>query len=118
MDKIIEKFLQLTQYTYIHGEEYQLEKFLPDNLQKDEVGNYFIEIGESETMFCSHLDTAAFEKEKVTHDFFKNDKGHLFVGTTGETVKYSYIDFFSLKFSSLFFILDEIKLRVINSSGT
>lgn len=92
MDKIIEKFLQLTQYTYIHGEEQQLEKFLPDNLQKDEVGNYFIEIGESETMFCSHLDTAAFEKEKVTHDFFKNDKGHLFVGTTGETVKYSYID--------------------------
>lgn len=86
MNKIIEKFLQLTEYTWGYGQEHELLKYLPQNVKEDEEGNYFIEIGETETMFCAHLDTVAWEKEKVKHNFFKNEKGHLFVGTSGDTV--------------------------------
>ena len=89
-NKIIEKFIELTDYTYIYGDEHELKKHLPENTQTDEGGNYFLEIGESDTMFCSHLDTAAWEKEKVQHDYFKNEKGDIFVGTTGETYTYTY----------------------------
>lgn len=89
-NKLIEKFIQLTRYTYPHGSEEELVKFLPQNLEKDEAGNYFLKIGESETMFCCHLDTVGFQKEKVQHEFFKNEKGHLFVGTSGETVTRTY----------------------------
>lgn len=92
MNKIIEKFLQLTEYTWGYGQEHELLKYLPQNVKEDEEGNYFIEIGETETMFCAHLDTVAWEKEKVRHDFFKNDKGHLFVGTTGDTVSRTFKD--------------------------
>lgn len=91
-NKNIDLFLKLTEYTWGYGQEHELLKYLPKGIKEDEEGNYFIEIGETETMFCSHLDTVAWEKEKVRHDFFKNEKGHLFVGTTGDTVTRSYTD--------------------------
>lgn len=89
MNKIIKKFIELTNYTYIYGEEDQLEKHLPDNILMDSIGNYFIKIGNSDTMFCSHLDTAAYVNEKVEHEFWKS-KGKLFVGTKGDIIKKTY----------------------------
>ena len=90
MNKLIEKFIELTQYTYVYGEESLLKKYLPPNVETDSAGNYFLEIGETETMFCCHLDTAAFYSEKVEHDFWKDKNGHLFVGTTGDTIERQY----------------------------
>lgn len=84
--EVLDKFIELTKWTYVLGEEYQLESFLPSNLSKDEIGNYFIKIGESDTMFCSHLDTAAVEKEKVIHVRAKNKQGDLMIGTDGRTL--------------------------------
>ena len=83
---ILKTFLDLTDYTYIIGEEAELLPKLPKELEEDSQGNYFLKIGESETMFCSHLDTAAFEKEKVVHDVFKTKKGDTGVATSGDTL--------------------------------
>lgn len=83
---VLNKFIELTKWTYIMGEESQLERFLPSNLKKDDVGNYFIKIGESDTMFCSHLDTAAFKKEKVVHVRHKNKQNHVIMATDGTTL--------------------------------
>ncbi|MFO8231341.1 MAG: hypothetical protein R6U20_01615 [Longimonas sp.] len=44
-----------------------LKKFLPDNIQTDQHGNYFIKIGESKTVFCSHLDVYSKKYERVFH---------------------------------------------------
>ncbi|MFW6226200.1 MAG: hypothetical protein ACOC3V_04525 [bacterium] len=78
---ILKTFLSLTDYTYTLGDEDQLLDRLPSNVEKDSVGNYFLKIGESETMFCSHLDTAAHKKEKVEHDVFTTKGGDIGVGT-------------------------------------
>jgi len=86
MIDIQQKFLDLTDYTYIYGDEDQLLDRLPENLIKDEVGNWYLEIGKSETMFCCHLDTAAHKKEKVIHDIFRTTAGDVGIGTTGNTI--------------------------------
>lgn len=64
---IKDTFLKLTEYTIPFEHEYKLEKYLPKDIQKDSVGNYFIEIGESTTLFTTHLDTYCQEYEKVNH---------------------------------------------------
>lgn len=83
---ILETFISLTDYTYCFGEEHELLPKLPKELKEDSQGNYYMEIGETETMFCCHLDTAAWEKEKVTHDVFKTKKGDTGIGTSGDTI--------------------------------
>ena len=83
---ILKTFLSLTDYTYTLGDEHELEDRLPNNILRDAIGNYFLKIGDSETMFCSHLDTAAFKKEKVIHDVFKTKGGDTGVGTDGSTL--------------------------------
>jgi hypothetical protein len=60
-------FLKLTEYTIPFGTETDIEHLLPPGWRKDNIGNYFYEIGESETLFTSHLDTASDKKEKVNH---------------------------------------------------
>ena len=65
--KILDTFLQLTKQTYPHGTEDELRGFLPKNIKRDEFGNYFLEIGKTNTMFTSHLDTASYDKSSVTH---------------------------------------------------
>lgn len=60
-------FLQLTSYTVPYGTEQDIEHLLPIGWNKDSIGNYFYEIGKSETLFTSHLDTACDKKEKVNH---------------------------------------------------
>jgi hypothetical protein len=69
---IKEKFLELTSRTYPHGTEEDVFPLLNSELQKDEFGNLFIKIGESDVMFTSHLDTATSALTAVTHVFDGN----------------------------------------------
>jgi hypothetical protein len=65
-------FLQLTEYTIPYGYEEELEPILMENipgLQKDSFGNYHITIGDSRTLFTSHLDTYSKRHEKINHVF-------------------------------------------------
>lgn len=66
---IKEKFLELTSRTYPHGTEEDVFPLLNSELQKDEFGNHFIKIGESDVMFTSHLDTATSALTTVNHVF-------------------------------------------------
>lgn len=69
---IKEKFLELTSKTYPHGTEGDLFPILfstVDGLQVDEFGNLFIQIGQSDVMFTSHLDTATSALSVVNHVF-------------------------------------------------
>jgi len=69
---IKEKFLELTNRTYPHGTEEELFPILfntVDGLEKDEFGNLFIKIGDSDVMFTSHLDTATSAKTPINHVF-------------------------------------------------
>lgn len=78
----IEKtFLKLTEKTYPHGTEAELEKYLPKNIQKDNWGNYFLEIGDSDTMFTCHLDTCCYHQSIVKH--VKQDN---FIQTDGSSI--------------------------------
>jgi hypothetical protein len=74
-------FLKLTSKTYPYGTENQLIPFLPEGCQIDEVGNYFIKIGESNTLFTCHLDTCCSTQEDVTHIVESK-----FVRTDGTTI--------------------------------
>lgn len=73
-------FLQLTKKTYPHGHEEKLKGFLPNNILTDKHGNYYLKIGESETIFACHLDTVSKEHTKVKHIFDEN-----FIKTNGKT---------------------------------
>jgi hypothetical protein len=78
MIDIKDKFLELTSKTYPHGKEDELIPFLPDNLQRDIHGNFYIRIGETSTMFTSHLDTATQADTNIVHvfdeDMIRTDK--------------------------------------------
>jgi hypothetical protein len=70
---IPEVFIELTNNTYPHGTEniiadkmFKLGLF-PEGIDMDEHGNYFCKIGESRTIFASHLDTVSKVHEPVTH---------------------------------------------------
>lgn len=69
---IKETFLKLTRHTYPHGYEHGLFDLLPQNLEMDEFGNLSIKIGQSDTMFTSHLDTATSANVPVNHVFEGN----------------------------------------------
>lgn len=80
-DFVYEVFLRLTSRTVPYGEEDRLmdevSKLFPEKIQKDIHGNYFYKVGESRTIFASHLDTVSNRYETVTHvfdgDFIKTD---------------------------------------------
>lgn len=78
---IRETFLKLTQYTYPHGTESKLKPYLPKGFQEDDFGNYFIKIGESDTMFTCHLDTCSSKHQIVNHVI-----GSKFIKTDGKTI--------------------------------
>jgi len=78
---IKQMFLNLTQYTIPHGKEDTLSKYMPAGSQRDEFGNYHITIGNSETLFTSHLDTCCTKYEKVNHVIDGNK-----IGTDGTTI--------------------------------
>lgn len=60
-------FLNLTQYTVPYEYEFTLRKYLPEGATEDEHGNFCVTIGESTTLFTSHLDTASLTCERVRH---------------------------------------------------
>lgn len=71
-DFVFEIFLRLTSRTCPYGFEDDLVRdvmsnILPDDIQKDQHGNYFYKIGESRTIFASHIDTVSKEYLKVSH---------------------------------------------------
>lgn len=67
---IRETFLGLTDRTYPHGHECDLFKLLPQDLEIDEFGNLYKEIGDKpSTMFACHLDTATSALTVVNHEF-------------------------------------------------
>ncbi len=84
---ILETFLRLTNRTYPYGTEDELvqsmidQGIFPKELQKDVNGNYFLKIGESRTIFASHLDTACKDATSVTHVFDGK-----FIKTDGKTI--------------------------------
>jgi hypothetical protein len=67
-------FVNLTKFTYTHGKEFLLEKYLPKGFEKDRFDNYFYKIGDSETMFTCHLDTATSKFEKVNHQLTEREE--------------------------------------------
>lgn len=76
-----ENFLKLTEYTIPFGYESDIEHLLPSGWKKDSVGNYYYQIGSSETLFTSHLDVATDEKVKINHVI----KGNI-IKTDGTTI--------------------------------
>lgn len=77
-------FIKLTNYTIPFGKEKLLEKHLPSGFKKDNIGNYYYEIGNSETLFTSHLDTFSKKYEKVNHVIDEDDP--YIISTDGKTI--------------------------------
>jgi hypothetical protein len=81
-----EVFLKLTSKTYPHGHEHVIAEemlklgLFPEETVRDVHGNYFLKIGESKTIFASHLDTVSKTFTKVTHKFDGD-----FIRTDGKT---------------------------------
>lgn len=80
-------FLSLTTKTYPHGNEEDVMQFMPKSeLTKDEWGNYYKVIGNSDTMFTSHLDTAdRGEGKKVSILSYEKDGDEMFM-TDGTSI--------------------------------
>jgi hypothetical protein len=81
-------FLNLTKKTVPYSFEHTLKKYLPEGIQEDAHENYFIRIGESETLFTSHLDTyvpfyepSPYAQKDVNHVI----KGNI-ISTDGTTI--------------------------------
>lgn len=80
-----ETFISLVTETYPMGHEEEVVKYLPDNLERDSHGNYWAVIGDSDTCFTCHLDTASRTKSRVGlvsytkdgQDFIKTDENSI-----------------------------------------
>ncbi len=83
-DDVKYTFIRLVQETYPHGHEDELDKFLPD-VETDEFGNRYKIIGESKTMFTSHLDTQSEEKSEISL-FTRQDGESEIIHTDGNTI--------------------------------
>lgn len=77
-------FISLVTETYPHGHEEGVYKYLPD-LNQDKYGNLYKIIGESDTLFTSHLDTASRDKSDVVL-LEKNKNGQVFIMSDGTTI--------------------------------
>jgi hypothetical protein len=79
-------FLSMVNKTYPHGHGEEVLEFLPNDLQKDKFGNYYKIIGESKTMFTSHLDTADMKQMITTLYSYEDDDGNEIICTDGTSV--------------------------------
>lgn len=77
-------FLELTEYTIPFGKENTLEPILPNGWKKDSVGNYYYEIGKSETLFTTHLDTYSKEYKKIKR--YQDSEDEYIIFTDGNTI--------------------------------
>lgn len=72
---VVDAFLKLTDHTYPHGTEELLVKkmkadgIFPEGARADRHGNYIVEVGQSRTVFTSHLDTVSRAYSPVSHVF-------------------------------------------------
>jgi len=72
---IFNAFVKLTSMTCPYGYEDQLVKemttrgLFPKEMSRDVHGNYFVLVGESRTIFASHLDTVSKSRTNVKHVF-------------------------------------------------
>ena len=80
-----ETFISLVTETYPMGHEDEVIKYLPDGLTKDNHGNYYAVIGESDTVFTCHLDTVNRTKGPVGLVSYKKD-GQDFIKTDGKSI--------------------------------
>ena len=78
-------FISLVTETYPMGHEDEVVQFLPDGLERDQYGNYYLVIGESDTVFTSHLDTVSRNKTNVGLVGYKKD-GQDFIKTDGRSI--------------------------------
>ena len=85
---IIKTFLSLTSNVVPHGYEdkwvvpiLRASLNIPDSLERDGFGNCFVNIGKSETLFCSHLDTVGTVDDKIEHYIVDG-----FIVTDGKTI--------------------------------
>jgi len=83
---IKEKFIELTSKTYPHPQDIEVLKLLPDGLTEDPFGNYYKVIGDSDTIFSAHLDTADMNQKDVTHIFDKDENGDEWIRTDGTSI--------------------------------
>ena len=81
-----DKFLQLTQFIHYYGSEEQMDTLLPEDIQQDEVGNYFIEIGKSESIFTAHLDTVCEQDVVEVNHIVEEINGNVIIRTDGNTI--------------------------------
>jgi hypothetical protein len=80
-------FLSLTTQTYPHGHEEEVVPYIKNaGLQKDQFGNYYKIIGQSETMFTSHLDTADRKKAPKVTVYSKIENGEEILTSDGTTI--------------------------------
>jgi len=79
-------FISMVTETYPHGHEEGVLKYLPmDVLKADQFGNLYTVIGDSDTMFTSHLDTASRNKSKIRL-ISKMKDGDEFLSSDGTTI--------------------------------
>jgi len=78
-------FLSLVTETYPHGHEEEVVDYITPGLKKDDYGNYYTIIGESDTVFTCHLDTASRTKSAVNLiSYTKN--GEEYIVTDGTSI--------------------------------
>ena len=65
--RVARKFKQLTRTTNPHGTENGLVGHMPSGYQKDDFGNWYVQIGKSNSMFTCHMDTADQSQKNVIH---------------------------------------------------
>lgn len=82
---IKETFISLCTETYPMGHEEEVVPFITPGLTRDEHGNYYTIIGESDTAFTCHLDTASRTKSKVGLINYQKD-GQDFIMTDGTSI--------------------------------
>jgi hypothetical protein len=78
-------FLSLVTETYPHGHEEEVVDFITPGLQKDDYGNYYTIIGDSDTVFTCHLDTASRTKSVVNLISYIKD-GEEYIVTDGNSI--------------------------------
>ncbi len=85
-------FLSLTSKTYPFGCEDGLvydmieSGIFPRDLEIDQHGNYLYKIGDSRTIFASHLDTNCHDQTSVVHVITNDPDGNIIVETDGKTI--------------------------------
>jgi hypothetical protein len=58
---LLDLLTETTPFTY----EVAIHKYLPDGGYFDDIGNYIFELGDSQTLFCCHMDTVGRKQEYV-----------------------------------------------------